>query len=136
MTESINNLAKAAAEIQAIFAEKKKDVHGVGGNPVRNIGASLEKSVLSIRDLKNIVEAWKASGFKVPSGVAISSEARADQSLNWHIYEEFIQKATVPKDRVYLVQLFCRYGFFKAWKADDFGFPELTANELNAFRAA
>jgi MoxR-like ATPase len=119
--EGIKRLTQAAEEIQKIFSGEKTDVFGEGGDAARGISASLEKSVLSMRDLWNIVKPWKARHF--------------DKPLDEYIYIEFIKKATVPKDQIYLTQLFCRFGFFKDWDAEQFGIAGLDKKKLDAFKA-
>lgn len=119
--EGIKQLTQAAEEIQKIFSGEKTDVFGEGGDAARGISASLEKSVLSMRDLWNVVKPWKAHNF--------------DKSLDDYVYTEFIKKATVPKDAVYLTQLFCRFGFFKDWEAEQFGLVGLDKKKIEAFKA-
>ena len=119
--DSWRRVAQAAEEIQKIFSGEKSDVKGYGGDAVRNIGANLEKSTLSMRDLWNIIKTWKANNF--------------DKQLDDYIYSEFIKKATVPKDAIYLTQIFCRFRFFTGWTADKFGIPGLSDDKLKAFQA-
>lgn len=119
--DALKRLAQSAEEIQKIFTGEKTDVFGEGGDAARGISASLEKSVLSMRDLWNIVKPWKAHNF--------------DKPLDSYIYTEFIKKATVPKDAVYLTQLFCRFGFFRDWEAEQFQITGLDKKKLDAFRA-
>lgn len=119
--DSTIKLTKSAEEIQKIFTGEKIDVFGEGGDAARGSGASLEKSVLSMRDMWNIVKPWKAKNF--------------DKPLDDYIYTEFIKKATVPKDAIYLTQLFCRFGFFKDWEAEKFGIAGLDKKKLEAFKA-
>jgi MoxR-like ATPase len=118
--DSIKRLTQAAEEIQKIFAGVKIDVLGEGGDAARGIGASLEKSTLSMRDLWNIVKPWKAGNFQKP--------------LEDYILTDFIKKATVPRDQVYLTQLFCRFGFFKEWDESKFNMPAIDKKKLDAFR--
>lgn len=118
--DALRRLAQAAEEIQKIFSGEKSDVKGYGGDAVRSIGANLEKSVLSMRDLWNIIRTWKARNF--------------DKPLDDYVYSEFIKKATVPKDAIYLVQIFCRFRFFTGWTADKFGIPGLSDDKLKAFQ--
>lgn len=120
--DALRRLAQAAEEIQNIFSGEKSDVKGYGGDAVRNIGANLEKSTLSMRDLWNIIRTWKARNF--------------DKPLDDYIYSEFIKKATVPKDAIYLAQIFCRFRFFSGWTADKFGIPGLSDDKLKAFQVA
>lgn len=119
--DALRRLAQAAEEIQKIFSGEKSDVKGHGGDVVRNISANLEKSTLSMRDLWNIIRTWKAKNF--------------DKPLDDYIYSEFIKKATVPKDAIYLAQIFCRFRFFIGWTADKFGIPGLSDDKLKAFQA-
>lgn len=119
--DSTIKLTKSAEEIQKIFTGEKTDVFGEGGDAARGSGASLEKSVLSMRDMWNIVKPWKAKNF--------------DKPLDDYIYTEFIKKATVPKDAIYLTQLFCRFGFFQDWEAGQFGIAGLDKKKLEAFKA-
>lgn len=118
---AMERLTQAASEIQKIFTGEKSDIFGEGGDAARGISASLEKSVLSMRDIWNIVKPWKANNF--------------DKPLDDYIHSEFIKKATVPKDAVYLTQLFCRFGFFKDWEPEKFGIVGLDKKKLEAFRA-
>lgn len=120
--DSIKKLCQSAEEIQKIFTGEKTDVFGEGGDAARGTGASLEKSVLSIRDLWNIVKPWKARNF--------------DKPIDDYIHTEFIKKATVPKDAIYLTQLFCRFGFFQDWEAEDFGIAGLDKKKLSAFKSS
>lgn len=118
--EALKKLSQAAEEIQKIFTGEKTDVFGEGGDAARGIGANLEKSVLSMRDLWNIVKLWKAKNFEKP--------------LDDYIFTEFIKKATVTKDQVYLCQLFCRFGFFDKWEAEQFNIANLDKKKLDAFK--
>jgi MoxR-like ATPase len=117
----VEMLTKVAEETQKIFSGEKTDVTGYGGDAVKNISASLDKSVLSMRDLWNIVKPWKAGNF--------------DKPLDDYIFSEFIKKATENKDAIYLTQLCCRFGFFKDWKANDFKIVGLDDRKLEAFKA-
>ncbi len=117
--DDLKRLTEAAAEIQRIFAGEQMDYFGEGADVAREIPASLKKSVLSLRHLWNIVRPWKARNF--------------DKPLEQYILNEFI-KPSVTEDQVYLVQLFCRFRFFKTWKRDDFGIPGLTEAKLLAFQ--
>jgi MoxR-like ATPase len=119
--DALKRLTQSAEEIQKIFTGEKTDVFGEGGDAARGVSASLEKSVLSMRDLQNIVKPWKAHNF--------------DKPLDDYIYTEFIKKAIVPKDAVYLTQLFCRFEFFKDWEAEKFGISGLDKKKIEAFRA-
>lgn len=118
--EALKNLVKAAEEIQKIFTGEKIDLAGEGADAAIGRGGNLEKSVLSLRDIWNIVKPWKAANF--------------DKPLENYAYSEFIKKATVPRDAIYLIQLFCRFGFFKKWKAEDFGIAGLDKKKLEAFQ--
>ena len=81
--------------------------------------AGLKKSVLSLRHLWDIVKPWKAHNY--------------DRPIDDYILNEFIKPA-VAEDQVYLVQLFCRFRFFKDWTADRFEMPGLTPDKLAAFQ--
>ena len=117
--DDLKRLTEAAAEIQRIFVGEHVDYFGEGADAAREIPASLKKSVLSLRHLWNIVRPWKARNFEKP--------------MEAYILNEFIKPAVV-EDQVYLVQLFCRFRFFKTWKPDDFGIPGLTEAKLLAFQ--
>jgi MoxR-like ATPase len=117
--DDLKRLTEAASEIQEIFAGEKLDYFGEGGDAARETPAGLKKSVLSLRHLWNIVRPWKAHNF--------------DRPLEAYILNEFIRPA-VSEDQVYLVQLFCRFRFFKAWKSHEFGIPGLTEVKLLAFQ--
>ncbi len=117
--EDIKRLTDAAAEIQRIFTGEQLDYFGEGADAAREIPAGLKKSVLSLRHLWNIVRPWKARNF--------------DKPLEHYILNEFI-KPSVIEDQVYLVQLFCRFRFFRTWKADEFGIPGLTPSRVMAFQ--
>jgi MoxR-like ATPase len=117
--DELRRLTLAASEIQKIFSGEHMDYFGENADAARQIPASLKKSVLSLRHLWNIVRPWKARNF--------------DKPLESYILNEFI-KPSVAEDQVYLVQLFCRYRFYKTWKADAFGIPGLTEAKLLAFQ--
>ena len=117
--DDLKRLTEAAAEIQRIFTGEQVDYFGEGADAAREIPASLKKSVLSLRHLWNIVRPWKARNF--------------DRPLEAYILNEFIKPAVV-EDQVYLVQLFCRFRFFKTWKPDEFGIPGLTEAKVLAFQ--
>ncbi len=117
--DDLKRLTEAAAEIQRIFTGEQVDYFGEGADAAREIPASLKKSVLSLRHLWNIVRPWKARNF--------------DRPLESYILNEFIKPAVV-EDQVYLVQLFCRFRFFKTWKPDEFGIPGLTEAKVLAFQ--
>jgi len=114
----IKKLTQAATYIQGVFTGEKYDDKLEGGNAARGVSASLEKSVLSMRDLWNIVKPWKAAGFCQP--------------LEKYILTEFIKKATVPGDAIRLAQIFCQYRFFSDWKAEDFGISGLTQAKIES----
>lgn len=120
--ESIKRLIQSAGEIQKIFTGEKTDVFGEGGDAARGVSANLEKSVLSMRDIWNIVKAWKAKNF--------------DKLLDDYILNEFIKKSTVQHDQIYLTQLFCRFGFFKDWSAEKIGISGLDDKKIKAFKAS
>ena len=117
--DDLKRLTEAAAEIQRIFAGEQVDYFGEGADAAREIPASLKKSVLSLRHLWNIVRPWKARNF--------------DKPLENYVLNEFI-KPSVVEDQIYLVQLFCRFRFFKAWKVQEFGIPGLTETKVLAFQ--
>lgn len=117
--EQLKRLSEAASEIQKIFAGERLDYYGEGADAARHIPASLKKSVLSLRHLWNIIRPWKANNF--------------DKPIEFYILNEFIKSAVV-EDQLYLVQLFCRFRFFKNWKAAQFGIPGLTEARLQAFQ--
>lgn len=117
--DDLKRLTEAAAEIQRIFAGEQVDYFGEGADAAREIPASLKKSVLSLRHLWNIVRPWKARNF--------------DKPLENYVLNEFI-KPSVVEDQIYLVQLFCRFRFFKTWKVQEFGIPGLTETKVLAFQ--
>jgi MoxR-like ATPase len=117
--DDLKRLTEAAAEIQRIFAGEQVDYFGEGADAAREIPASLKKSVLSLRHLWNIVRPWKARNF--------------DKPLENYFLNEFI-KPSVVEDQIYLVQLFCRFRFFKTWKVQEFGIPGLTETKVLAFQ--
>ena len=117
--DDLKRLTFAAAEIQKIFTGEQLDYLGEGADAARKIPASLKKSVLSLRHLWNIVRPWKAHNFNKP--------------LENYILNEFI-KPSVAEDQIYLLQLFCRFRFYKGWTADAFGIPGLTEAKLLAFQ--
>jgi len=117
--DDLKRLTEAAAEIQRIFAGEQVDYFGEGADAAREIPASLKKSVLSLRHLWNIVRPWKARNF--------------DKPLENYVLNEFI-KPSVVEDQVYLVQLFCRFRFFKTWKVQEFRIPGLTEAKVLAFQ--
>jgi MoxR-like ATPase len=117
--EGLKRLTEAASEIQRIFSGEDLDYLGEGGDIAREIPANLKKTVLSLRHLWNIVHPWKANNF--------------DKPIDAYILSEFIKPA-VAEDRIYLVQLCCRFRFFKEWKAREFEIPGLTESKLLAFQ--
>lgn len=117
--DALKRLTHAASEIQKIFSGEHLDYFGEGADAARQVPASLKKSVLSLRHLWNVVRPWKAHNFNKP--------------LENYILDEFI-KPSVAEDQVYLVQLLCRYRFFKTWKNDQFGIPSLNEGKLTAFQ--
>ncbi len=117
--EDLKRLTEAAAEIQRIFTGERIDFLGEGADATRGTPAGLKKSVLSLRHLWNIVKPWKAHNY--------------DRPIDDYILNEFIKPA-VAEDQVYLVQLFCRFRFFKDWTADRFEMPGLTPDKLAAFQ--
>jgi hypothetical protein len=117
--EGLKRLTEAASEIQRIFSGEELDYLGEGGDMAREIPANLKKTVLSLRHLWNIVRPWKANNF--------------DKPIDAYILSEFIKPA-VAEDRIYLVQLCCRFRFFKEWKAWEFEIPGLTESKLLAFQ--
>lgn len=117
--DDLKRLTQVAAEIQQIFMGEHLDYLGEGADAARGVPAGLKKTVLSLRHLWNIVRPWKAHNFSKP--------------LEHYILEEFIRPA-VAEDQVYLVQVFCRYRFFKDWAVDRFEIPGLTEAKLVAFQ--
>ena len=117
--DDLKRLTEAASEIQQIFTGGHQDYLGEGADVVRQMPASLQKSVLSLRHLWNIVRPWKARNF--------------DQPLEHYILNEFIKPA-VAEDQLYLLQLLCRFRFFKTWHTDQFGIPGLTKSKLLAYQ--
>ncbi len=117
--DDLKRLTEVAAEIQQIFTGESIDYFGEGADAAREIPASLKKSVLSLRHLWNIVRPWKARNF--------------DKPLENYILNEFI-KPSVTEDQAYLVQLFCRFRFFKTWNVQEIGIPGLTETKLSAFQ--
>ena len=117
--DDVRALTESAAEIQRIFTGESVDYFGEGADAAREIPASLKKSVLSLHHLWNIVRPWKARNF--------------DRPLENYILNEFI-KPSIIEDQVYLVQIFCRFRFFKTWKVQDFGIPGLTEERLLAYQ--
>lgn len=117
--DDLKRLTEVAAEIQAIFMGDHLDYLGEGADAARGVPAGLKKSVLSLRHLWNIVRPWKANNF--------------DNPIEYYILNEFIKPA-VAEDQVYLVQLFCRFRFFKDWKIGQIEIPGLTEAKLLAFQ--
>ena len=117
--DDLKRLTLAASEIQKIFTGEQLDYLGEGADAARKVPASLKKSVLSLRHLWNIVRPWKAHNF--------------DKPLENYILNEFI-RPSVAEDQIYLLQLFCRFRFYKGWTADAFAIPGLTEARLTAFQ--
>jgi MoxR-like ATPase len=119
--DSLKRLVKYAKETQDIFAGIKTDFFGIGGDPTTRKSANLEKSVLSMRDLWNVVKIWKTHNFEKP--------------LDDYIYSEFITKTVDSHDQIYLVQLACRFGFFANWAAEKFNITGINNQTLEGFKA-
>jgi len=102
-----------------LFAGDRLDFLGEGADAARGMPAGLKKTVLSLRHLWNIVKPWKAHNF--------------DKPIDHYILNEFIRPA-VAEDQVYLVQLFCRFRFFREWTIDRLEIPGLTETKLLAFQ--
>jgi MoxR-like ATPase len=117
--DDLKRLTDVAAEIQRIFTGEHLDYLGEGADAARGVPAGLKKSVLSLRHLWNIVRPWKAHNFNKP--------------VEHYILNEFIRPA-VAEDQIYLVQLFCRFRFFKSWGVRQIGIPGLTETKLLAFQ--
>jgi MoxR-like ATPase len=117
--DDVKRLTEAASEIQRIFMGEQLDYLGEGADAARGVPAGLHKTVLSLRHLWNIVRTWKARNF--------------DRPIEHYILTEFIRPA-VAEDQVYLVQLFCRFRFFKDWSVDQLEIPGLTEAKLLAFQ--
>ncbi len=117
--DNLRRLTEAAAEIQRIFTGAKTDYLGEGADAARGTPAGLRKTVLSLRHLWNIIKPWKAHNY--------------DKSIDDYILDEFIRPA-VAEDQIYLIQLFCRFRFFKEWTIDRFDMPGLTEAKLLAFQ--
>jgi MoxR-like ATPase len=117
--DDLKRLTDVAAEIQRIFTGEHLDYLGEGADAARGVPAGLKKSVLSLRHLWNIVRPWKAHNF--------------DKPVEHYILNEFIRPA-VAEDQVYLVQLFCRFRFFKSWSIRQIEIPGLTETKLLAFQ--
>ena len=117
--DDVKRLTEAASEIQQIFTGDHLDYLGEGADVARQMPASLKKSVLSLRHLWNIIRPWKAHNFNQP--------------LEYYILNEFIKPA-VAEDQLYLLQLLCRFRFFKTWHVDQFGIPGLTKSRLLAYQ--
>jgi MoxR-like ATPase len=106
--EKLWNLAKAARLLQDVFSGKQIDsakfVQGQDAIPGSEI---LEKSVLSIRTLENILKAWRSSG---------------KYELDHYLYSEFVSGIVDPMERAYVFQILRdQFDFFKGdgWPTDD-----------------
>jgi MoxR-like ATPase len=117
--DDLERLTQVATEIQRIFTGEYLDYLGEGADAARGLPAGLKKSVLSLRHLWNIVRPWKAHNF--------------DKSIEHYILNEFIRPA-VAEDQIYLVQIFCRFRFFKNWRIHEIEIPGLTEQKLLAFQ--
>ncbi|MGD0228906.1 MAG: AAA family ATPase [Syntrophorhabdales bacterium] len=117
--DDLKRLTEAAAEIQRIFTGDRIDYLGEGADAARGTPAGLKKTVLSLRNLWNIIRPWKAHNY--------------DKPIDEYILDEFIRPA-VAEDQVYLIQLFCRFRFFKDWTLRQFDMPGLTEAKLLAFQ--
>jgi MoxR-like ATPase len=117
--DDLKRLTEVAVEIQQIFTGEHFDYLGEGADAARGVPAGLKKSVLSLRHLWNIVRPWKAHNF--------------DKPIEYYILNEFIRPA-VAEDQVYLLQLFCRFRFFKNWQIHQLELPGLTEAKLLAFQ--
>ena len=117
--DDLKRLTEAAAEIQRIFTGERIDYLGEGADAARGTPAGLKKTVLSLRNLWNIVRPWKAHNY--------------DQPIDHYILNEFIRPA-MAEDQIYLIQLFCRFRFFKDWTVGRFDMPGLTEAKLLAFQ--
>jgi MoxR-like ATPase len=117
--DDVKRLTETASESQRIFMGEQLDYLGEGADAARGVPAGLHKTVLSLRHLWNIVRTWKARNF--------------DRPIEHYILTEFIRPA-VAEDQVYLIQLFCRFRFFKDWTVDRLEIPGLTEKKLLAFQ--
>jgi len=81
-------LAKVAKVFQDNFSRKNQDSKFFVSNGNTPIAYQLKKSVLSIRGLKTIIDAWKGSNFEYP--------------LGYHLWHNFINQATVPQDKAFM----------------------------------
>jgi len=118
--EKVWNLTKAAKIIQNVFAKKQvnsKYYYTVGGTN-QLVVPTLEKTVLSIRALKKIIESWIADGF--------------NKELDHYVYDEFIKTSTNPSDAAYCYQLLSKFHFFnpESWGVPDYG----TGGQLSSFK--
>ncbi len=96
------NLAKAARVIQDVFAGKAINqafyYQVAGGHPTKYY---LQESVLSIRGINSILDAWISNGFTY--------------ELDYYLWHEFVNQSTVISDKVFLYQLLQdRFDFFQS----------------------
>jgi hypothetical protein len=112
-------------------------------DPARSIEASMTKSrqeiklaeqrIAELSANKQIIETYQKN---IQSKIETIKLARHfDKPIDNYIHTEFIKKATVLKDQIYLTQLFCRFGFFADWDVEQFAIIGLDKKKLDAFRA-
>jgi len=104
--EKLWKLAVDSKVIQDVFSQKlvSQELYGYQESGGGKYLYRLTSGVPSIRNLKRIIEMWKAEKFKY--------------ELDHYLWQDFIKEITNPKDRAYVFQIFESYpgGFFEDWK--------------------
>jgi len=104
--EKLWKLAVGSKVIQDVFSQKlvSQELYGYRESGGRKSLYRLTSGVPSIRNLKRVIEMWKAEKFRY--------------ELDHYLWQDFIKEITNPKDRAYVFQIFESYpgGFFEGWK--------------------
>jgi len=105
------NLAKGARILQENFSGTEEKVTG---RATHLAGYRLKKTVPSIRNLKKVIDAWKADEYAYP--------------LDYYLYTKFISQATEGADRAFIFSEFKTQGFFTDRTIFDFDDTDLSTD--------
>ncbi len=118
--DELKKLAQFARLTQDVFSGRWKDSDMFQDSSGSKFDPALEKSVLSIRTLSNILNDWNNG---------------REKDINKALWDKFISQASVASDQHYLIQQAQNYGFFSkedGWKTHDSNIddPSLSLSDM------
>ena len=91
-------LSQLAHETQLVFGGKWRESQSLSSDSGDNIEPHLEKSVLSIRNILNVLREW---------------DKGSEKDIDTALWDGFIANMTSPDDQNFVLALAKRYGFFQ-----------------------